>query len=132
MAVLLAIQGLPQGEILTLEKEATVLGRHPECDIVLDSGAVSRQHARITAAGDEFYVEDMQSRNGTLVNGRPIRRRQRLLRPGPHHVVRRCLAVPSTMAGTDGPASGRPPEGPWQTATADDGRRRAGRRALRR
>jgi serine phosphatase RsbU (regulator of sigma subunit) len=114
MAVLLAIQGLPQGEILTLEKETTILGRHPECDIVLDAGAISRQHARILTAGDEFYVEDLGSRNGTLVNGVSIHGRQRLLngdRIGLCDVVLRFLEqMPGP--GALGMVPGHPGEGP--------------------
>ena len=45
---------------------------------MLDSGAVSRQHARIQRVDDKFYIEDMQSRNGTYVNGRQIRERHLL------------------------------------------------------
>ncbi|MCA9214911.1 MAG: SpoIIE family protein phosphatase [Planctomycetales bacterium] len=55
-----------------LTKAEYVLGRHPDCDIVVDAGAVSRQHARLFREGPKFFVEDMQSRNGTYVNGRMI------------------------------------------------------------
>jgi len=108
MAVLLAIQGLPRGEVLPLEKETTILGRHPDCDIVLDAGAISRQHARILRAGEEFYVEDLGSRNGTLVNGVAIRGRQRLLdrdRIGLCDVVLRFLErAPGRAVGPPGQA----------------------------
>ena len=46
--------------------------------MVLDSAAVSRQHARILQLGGEFYLEDLHSRNGTYVNGQRIHQ-QRLL-----------------------------------------------------
>ena len=54
------------------------LGRHPACDIVLESVSVSRQHARILNIDGDFYVEDLHSRNGTLLNGRPVVQRQLL------------------------------------------------------
>jgi serine phosphatase RsbU (regulator of sigma subunit)/pSer/pThr/pTyr-binding forkhead associated (FHA) protein len=76
--MLVATQGLPVGETIPIEKDVTVLGRHPDCDIVLDAAAISRQHARILHVGDHFYVEDLNSRNGTLVNGAPVFKRQRL------------------------------------------------------
>jgi phosphoserine phosphatase RsbU/P len=79
MAVLQAIQGLDLGKIYTLDGEAITLGRHPACDIVLESGSVSRQHARILNIDGEFFVEDLHSRNGTLLNGKPITYRQPLL-----------------------------------------------------
>ncbi len=47
----------------------TSIGRHPECGIVVDAGAVSRFHAKIVQQNDEFVVEDSKSRNGTFLNG---------------------------------------------------------------
>src|SRR5271165_4730278 len=78
MAELRTIEGPHTGGVFPLDRESAVLGRHPDCDIVLDSGAVSRQHARIRRADNKFYIEDMQSRNGTYVNGRQIRERHLL------------------------------------------------------
>lgn len=78
MAVLQALNGLNAGQLYPLEGKRAVLGRHPDCDIVLDVGAVSRQHAQILQVSDEFFVEDMGSRNGTFVNGDPIHGRQLL------------------------------------------------------
>ena len=75
MADLRTIEGPHAGGVFPLDRESAVLGRHPDCDIVLDSGAVSRQHARIQRVDNKFYIEDMQSRNGTYVNGRQIRER---------------------------------------------------------
>ena len=78
MAVLKAMQGLNPGQMFHLEPESAVLGRHPDCDIVLESGAVSRQHAQVTCIDGNYYVEDLRSRNGTFVNGRVIADRQLL------------------------------------------------------
>jgi phosphoserine phosphatase RsbU/P len=78
MAVLQIVQGPNAGHVIPLEKDSAILGRHPECDIVLDSGAVSRQHARISQADGGFYVEDLRSRNGTFLNGKPVLQRQLL------------------------------------------------------
>lgn len=49
-----------------------VIGRLPECDLRLGGTHVSRRHARLLADGDAIAVEDLGSRNGVLVNGRPI------------------------------------------------------------
>ena len=49
-----------------------LLGRSPECQITIEDPLVSRQHARIRIEGDEAQVEDLGSRNGVRVNGRPI------------------------------------------------------------
>lgn len=58
-----------QSERFTLSTESISIGRHPECDIVLDVGAVSRYHAKIVRRGSDFFVEDSGSRNGTFLNG---------------------------------------------------------------
>ncbi len=78
MAVLRMLQGLNPGKLFPLEGPSIVLGRHPACDIVLESGAVSRQHARILNIDGVYYVEDLHSRNGTMLNGRAIAQRQPL------------------------------------------------------
>lgn len=53
--------------------QGLTLGRHPElCDIVLQDSAVSRRHCRISRGADGVMVEDLNSLNGTAVNGRPI------------------------------------------------------------
>ena len=78
MAVLQTLQGVNPGQCFPLEGESAILGRHPDCDIVLESGAVSRQHARIVYLDGEYYIEDLESRNGTFVNGQLVLDRQLL------------------------------------------------------
>jgi len=48
------------------------VGRADECEIVLDEQAVSRRHCTVEGRGDELIVTDLDSANGTFVNGRPI------------------------------------------------------------
>jgi serine phosphatase RsbU (regulator of sigma subunit)/pSer/pThr/pTyr-binding forkhead associated (FHA) protein len=79
MAVLRVLKGLNPGQLFTLDNEKAVLGRHPDCDIVLELGAVSRQHARIVQTGEDFYVEDLNSRNGTFLNDQLVTGQQKLL-----------------------------------------------------
>lgn len=45
------------------------IGRHPECTIVVDAGAVSRYHAKVVGSPSGHMVEDSKSRNGTFLNG---------------------------------------------------------------
>lgn len=78
MAVLRALHGLNPGQLFPLEGATAVLGRHPACDIVLESASVSRQHARILQIDNHFHIEDLHSRNGTFVNGQPVNQRQML------------------------------------------------------
>ncbi len=72
MAYLEVATGRNVGQRIALDGDSFVLGRHPNCDIVLDEGAVSRQHAKITRSNGKFLVEDMGSRNGTFVNEEEI------------------------------------------------------------
>ena len=78
MAFLQALNGGDAGRLYRLDGARAVLGRHPDCDIVLDEGAVSRQHAQLSIVEDGVYVEDMGSRNGTFVNGEQVRGRFKL------------------------------------------------------
>jgi serine phosphatase RsbU (regulator of sigma subunit) len=50
----------------------TVVGRHPDCTIQLQSNTISRRHAKITNDGGSFFIEDLKSGNGTFVNGKKI------------------------------------------------------------
>ena len=49
-----------------------VLGRSPDADLVVDNNMASKRHAVIHAEGDRFYLRDLDSSNGTLLNGRVI------------------------------------------------------------
>ena len=50
----------------------TVVGRSPGADIVLPGAYVSGRHARFTPQGPALVVEDLNSMNGTMANGRPL------------------------------------------------------------
>jgi len=78
MAILQLTNTAGTTEDVVLNRERMVMGRHPDCDIVLDAASVSRQHAQIVREGDQFFVEDLHSRNGTFVNGRAIQGRHPL------------------------------------------------------
>jgi transcriptional regulator with AAA-type ATPase domain len=55
-----------------------LFGRVDECDIKIDHDGVSRRHAKVRRRGDHVQVEDLGSRNGTLVNGTPVTAARRL------------------------------------------------------
>jgi serine phosphatase RsbU (regulator of sigma subunit)/pSer/pThr/pTyr-binding forkhead associated (FHA) protein len=76
MAVLRTLQGSNPGELFPLEGESVVLGRHPQCDLVLESASVSRQHAKIILNEGNYYLEDLNSRNGTYLNGKLVTKPQ--------------------------------------------------------
>ena len=72
MAYLTAISGPGFGKRSDLASFETILGRHPDCQVIIEVGAVSRQHAKIHQVNDEFELEDLGSRNGTFLNGQLI------------------------------------------------------------
>lgn len=57
-----------------LSKDALSIGRLDACDIVLSDPGVSRKHAEVRREGDEWVVIDLGSTNGTIVNGKAVRR----------------------------------------------------------
>lgn len=69
-------EGLVQGDApvreLSLERSSLVLGRNPDCDVVLASPSVSRRHASLVRRAGVIRVEDLGSANGTFVNGSRI------------------------------------------------------------
>jgi len=55
-----------------VDRDVLVVGRGAECDVQLPDQRVSRQHFRLERRGDELWVEDLGSRAGTRLNGRPL------------------------------------------------------------
>lgn len=58
--------------------DPVILGRHPECNVHIEDGSVSRRHAQVTFDGGHYFVSDLNSRNGTLLNDQPIHRPTKL------------------------------------------------------
>ncbi|MDQ5986216.1 MAG: hypothetical protein CSYNP_01935 [Syntrophus sp. SKADARSKE-3] len=54
---------------IPLEKEIMTIGRKDDNDIVIDNQAVSGHHARIVREGENYFIEDLGSLNGTFLNG---------------------------------------------------------------
>ena len=78
MAVLQILSGMTPTRVFTLNADRMVIGRHPECEIIVDAGAISRQHAVVLRVNGEFFVEDLKSRNGTYLNGELLQGRSKL------------------------------------------------------
>ena len=66
---------LPNGQVrrFRLAGRPVVIGRDAQCDLPIDDPGASRRHARIVPVPEGFLVEDMGSKNGTLVNEMPCR-----------------------------------------------------------
>ena len=68
-----SLEGAVLGDF-TLSKERITIGRRPSNDIHIDNLAVSGEHAAIVSIGRDAFLEDLDSSNGTLVNGKPIKK----------------------------------------------------------
>jgi len=72
VAFLVIMAGPQKGRSFSLGRN-TLMGRDPVlCDVALPDRRVSRQHARIRQEGDQFYIYDLASVNGTFVNGEAV------------------------------------------------------------
>jgi hypothetical protein len=58
-----------ESRMIELQQGEVVIGRNPECGIQLSSTNVSREHARVVFRNEEYHIEDLDSTNGTYVNG---------------------------------------------------------------
>jgi pSer/pThr/pTyr-binding forkhead associated (FHA) protein len=57
-----------------ITKDKTTLGRRPYNDMVIDNLAVSGEHAVLQMVGPDVFIEDLNSTNGTYINGKPIKK----------------------------------------------------------
>ncbi|MFM2276072.1 MAG: hypothetical protein RL211_1944 [Pseudomonadota bacterium] len=77
--MIVSIDGVVIKEV-QLTKDRTTLGRRPYNDVVIDNLAVSGEHAVFQMTGNDVLVEDLNSTNGTYVNGKAAKKQQ--LQPG--------------------------------------------------
>jgi pSer/pThr/pTyr-binding forkhead associated (FHA) protein len=71
--MIVSIDGVVIKEV-QLTKDRTTLGRRPYNDIVIDNLAVSGEHAVLQMTGSEVYLEDLNSTNGTYINGKAVKK----------------------------------------------------------
>lgn len=62
----------------SVDKEITTIGRHPDCHIVIEDSSVSRFNSQIFFDGQDYYLEDLDSRNGTYLNDARLHQQTRL------------------------------------------------------
>jgi phosphoserine phosphatase RsbU/P len=72
------VDGPEKGQVFPIQREETVIGRLTYCDVMLAQKNISRQHARIVRSANEYFLEDLDSTNGTFLNGRRVRTRTRV------------------------------------------------------
>lgn len=68
----LRLRSLQDGSEFPLDADEILVGRELECQLTLDSGHISRYHAKLSLLDGELVVEDLRSTNGTFINGRRI------------------------------------------------------------
>lgn len=71
--LILSMDGLVLKEI-SLTKERMSIGRKPNNDIQIDNLAISGEHAAVVTILNDSFLEDLNSTNGTLVNGQPVKK----------------------------------------------------------
>src|SRR5450432_2638742 len=71
-ACLTCLTGTLSGQLFKVQKGQLVIGRSPHVELRLDDDGISRNHARIRSETNRAWIEDMESRNGTFVNGERI------------------------------------------------------------
>ena len=81
---------LPDGQTVGV-RDGLLMGRVTACDVVVADAKASRRHARLIAESGVVEIEDLESSNGTLLNGRPIDRR--MLRDGDRIEIGKTVIV---------------------------------------
>ena len=71
--LILSMDGLTLNEI-PLSKERTIIGRKPHNDIQIDNLAISGEHAVVVKILNDCFLEDLNSTNGTFVNGQSVKK----------------------------------------------------------
>ena len=100
--VLIIHEGEKAGQRWTIRENELVIGRGGECDLVLPERQVSREHIRIFRADDGYFLEDLDSKNGTWVNGKQVKATTVPLRDGDE--IQIALAVKITFVGSEATA----------------------------
>ncbi|MGC8643454.1 MAG: FHA domain-containing protein [Isosphaeraceae bacterium] len=63
------LSGPLAGRLFKVDRDLIIIGRNPDCDLVLEPKSVSRKHAAIVREGREHVIKDLGSTRGTVING---------------------------------------------------------------
>ena len=112
---------------LVIQRPVMLVGRHPDCDVRIDSPKVSRRHCCLALAYDRTLIRDLGSRNGVRVNGRLVEESQLLhgdevaIGPWIYRVEDLAIIEPTPPARKTAPAPPpRPQPAPLPPPKADD------------
>jgi hypothetical protein len=90
VAMLLIHEGNSPKTQWPLAKEANIIGRDGDSDIQIDDRQVSRRHAEIALTSQGYTIRDLDSKNGTFVNGQPISQEPQPIRNGDEIGIALC------------------------------------------
>ncbi len=107
--------GAQAGMEFPVDRPVVVIGRGSGSDIILQDSQASRKHAEISQQGDQYYIRDLGSTNGTYVNGQRIAGPQ-LLQPGDTIQIGDTVLVGASM----GVAAAAAPTGDWESGLYTD------------
>src|SRR5438309_11745484 len=93
------LKGNNEGTLIPLDGDRFILGRNPDCNIVIPVTSVSREHAQILRIQGRYYLEDLKSRNKTFHNNLEVTTRTLLKN---NDKIRIC---DFTAAFVDGPSA---------------------------
>ncbi len=96
--VLIAREGQFDGQQWTIDQDEFVIGRGSDCQVILPERQVSRYHAKIWFENGRYLLEDLESKNGTHLNGVPVEGKV-MLQDGDEVSI--ALAVKLVFVGTD-------------------------------
>lgn len=107
--VIISMEGVVIKEV-ELSKERTSLGRRPYNDVVIDNLAISGEHAVLQLAGQEVFIEDLNSTNGTYVNGKSVKKHllqnNDVIEIGKYHIQYFNELPPAAPEGIDATSTG--------------------------
>lgn len=98
MSKLVCTAGMNRGDEFPLSEGTNLVGRNKdECQIALFDKKCSRVHCQIIKKGGYYAIEDLNSRNGTYVNGKPLTKKSPI-KPGDHVHIGKSIFVLSEKA----------------------------------
>lgn len=80
MSKLVCLRGMNKGDEFALAEGTNVIGRGDECDIALYDRKCSHRHCQLIKKGNYYSIEDLDSRNGTLLDRKPLAGKRKSVR----------------------------------------------------
>lgn len=105
VAILLIQEGNSPKTQWPLVKMQNIIGRETDADIQIDERQVSRHHAEIAYTGNHYTIRDLDSKNGTFLNGQPISQDPQTIRNGDEIGIALCAKMTFVAEGATAPVT---------------------------